>query len=312
MRTIRSLAFLCAVFAYALIVLGAVVRITESGLGCGPNWPLCNGQIIPSFNDHHTVIEFTHRVAVLGLAVLVVALGGLATLRRGIPGVGGRGGPFRPAMLALGLLLIQIGLGAVTVWLDLRASAVVLHLGTAMALLATLLVAALRAGSAIASPAASSLKRGAIAGLAMAGVAILLGGLTATTGAASACQGFPLCNGQVWPGAEAGGLARLHWIHRLVAYALFFHLSGIAMASSRRVGPGPARTWAWTAAGCVVLQVIVAAAMVLSFLPPDLRGAHVAVGTAIWVALVCLVWHATRPPGPAQTHVVHSERMNSR
>jgi hypothetical protein len=30
--------------------------------------------------------------------------------------------------------------------------------------------------------------------------------------------------------------------------------------------------------------------MVLSYLPPVWRGVHVAVGTAVWIALVCAVW----------------------
>src|SRR5580765_1378209 len=70
MKSLKTLAFLTAGFAYALIVLGAVVRITESGMGCGDHWPLCNGQLIPSFADYHTIIEYAHRIAALGLFAL--------------------------------------------------------------------------------------------------------------------------------------------------------------------------------------------------------------------------------------------------
>src|SRR5438876_4531124 len=100
MKTLRNLALVTASFAYALIVLGAVVRITGSGLGCGNHWPLCNGQVIPSFADYHTTIEFAHRIAALGLFALLVALMASVVARRSAPGVGGRGGILRPSFLA--------------------------------------------------------------------------------------------------------------------------------------------------------------------------------------------------------------------
>ncbi len=313
MKTLRILAFTTATFAYALIVLGAVVRITESGLGCGDHWPLCNGRLIPEFTDHHVVIEYAHRIAALGLFSLILTLVWAAFARRSLAGVSGRGGVMRPAVLALGLYFGLAFLGAVVVKFDLHASAVVLHLGTAMGLLATLLVAGWRAGTAGGGAAGRAgragkagkagtarLRRASIAALALAGGAILLGGLTATTGAAPACQGFPLCNGRFWPEAGNGGLAHLHWMHRLVAYALFGHLIGMAMGARRRGAGLSIRRWAWIAVTCVTLQVAVAAIMVLAHLPPEWRALHQAVGTAVWVAVVGLGWRVmgrVPPPG---------------
>src|ERR1051326_7737635 len=103
MKTLRNLAFATAAFAYALIVLGAVVRITDSGLGCGNHWPLCNGQVIPSFADYHTTIEFAHRIAALGLFALLLSLVASVLARRSVPGVGGPGGVLRPSLLAFSL-----------------------------------------------------------------------------------------------------------------------------------------------------------------------------------------------------------------
>ena len=94
MKTLRNLAYLTATFAYALIVLGAVVRITESGLGCGDHWPLCNGRLVPAFTDHHVVIEYAHRIAALGLFALILTLVGVAFAQRSLTGVSGRGGVF--------------------------------------------------------------------------------------------------------------------------------------------------------------------------------------------------------------------------
>ena len=58
MKTLRTLAWITAAFAYAIIVLGFVVRITGSGMGCGDDWPLCNGRVLPAFDSAKTVIEF--------------------------------------------------------------------------------------------------------------------------------------------------------------------------------------------------------------------------------------------------------------
>src|SRR5213076_2788908 len=99
-RRFQTLASTAAACTYLLIVLGAVVRITGSGLGCGNHWPLCNGQVIPSFADYHTTIEFAHRIAALGLFALLVALMASVVARRSAPGVGGRGGILRPSFLA--------------------------------------------------------------------------------------------------------------------------------------------------------------------------------------------------------------------
>jgi heme A synthase len=57
----------------AVILFGAVVRITGSGAGCGQHWPTCQGEIAHLPKTLETAIEFTHRIT-SGLSVLVVAV----------------------------------------------------------------------------------------------------------------------------------------------------------------------------------------------------------------------------------------------
>jgi heme A synthase len=54
-----------------VIIWGAFVRATGSGAGCGSNWPLCQGEVIPQPQQIETIIEFSHRVT-SGLALLAV------------------------------------------------------------------------------------------------------------------------------------------------------------------------------------------------------------------------------------------------
>lgn len=303
MRTLRTLAYVTAAFAYAIIVLGFVVRITESGMGCGDDWPLCNGRIIPAFDSAQTAIEFAHRLAVLGLTALTLLTAAYAYKLRGSPGGSGPGGTLRPATLAVLLLVVQSLLGAVTVKLELPPHTVILHLGAGLALLAALAVLGLRAGvhgGMTAPPPGITAGRGGIIGAAVLTAAVvLMGGMVATTGAAPACQGFPLCSGQLWPTATATGLPHIHWTHRLLAYALFFHLVGMGLGLRRKQAAARIQEAAWVVAGLGVAQVIAGAVMVLSLLMPAWRALHAALGTALWVGLVYLVWLAPKTPAAA-------------
>jgi heme A synthase len=283
-RRFTRLAWTAATFTYLLIVLGAIVRITGSGLGCGEQWPLCRGRLLPPL-DLPTLIEYGHRLTALAVSLLVLALAAWAWWLRRVGRVSRSdeaNGPTplpaelapaaRPSVapyLALGLLVLQVALGAVTVRLRLPAWTVILHLGTAMLLLATLIVVARGPGG----RAPARRERG-IVGLGF--VTVLFGALTANLGAASACLGFPLCSGQLVP--DGTYLQHIQWTHRLLAYALFAAVLWWA-ARAKRGGP-------WGVLALVALQVVVAAAMVLLARPPALQAAHAAVGTAVWAGLV--------------------------
>ena len=284
-RRFARLAWLAATSTYLLIILGAIVRITGSGLGCGEHWPLCNGRLLPPL-DLPTVIEYGHRLAAAAVSVLVAALAAYAWWLRRETGIGKRETcPGLGAYVALGLLIVQVLLGAVTVKLQLPPWTVILHLGTAMLLLATLIVVAKRATlTPGASPGnthpSAPPSRAGLAALVLGFVTVLVGALTANLGAASACLGFPLCNGEFIPAGNY--LQHVHWTHRLLAFALFGYSLWWAVRSRRR--------GAWWVVALVALQITVAAAMVLLTLPRVLQAAHVAVGAAVWAGLVLAAW----------------------
>src|SRR5882724_7618026 len=114
MTRFRTLAWAAAVSTYLLIVLGAIVRITGSGLGCGDHWPLCNGHVFPPLDDIGTVIEWSHRLVAALVSILVIALVVV---------------DWRRSLVAVALLVLQVALGAITVKLELPPWSVVLHLG---------------------------------------------------------------------------------------------------------------------------------------------------------------------------------------
>lgn len=261
-KSFVTLAWVAAACAYLLIVLGAVVRITGSGMGCGDHWPLCNGHLFPPLNEIPTVIEWSHRLFAALVSILVIGLVAL---------------DWRRAWPALVLLIIQILLGAVTVKTGLTPVLVILHLATAMLLLASLIAAA---------RAPWRPTPGSWLPLALAFITVLFGALTANLGAMASCGGFPLCNGQLIP--TAGPLAWIHWTHRLLAYSLAGYLIWWVVRAADR------RTWGLLA--IVVLQIAIAATMVLSGFPGGLQAAHAAVGAGVWAAvLIAAVKPATNP-----------------
>ena len=70
MTRLTRFAWLVLVFNVGVILLGALVRATGSGAGCGRSWPTCQGQLVPELSGA-TAVEFTHRSA-SGVALLLV------------------------------------------------------------------------------------------------------------------------------------------------------------------------------------------------------------------------------------------------
>lgn len=296
MNAVRRLSITALVVSVLHVIFGAVVRITGSGFGCGEHWPKCHGYWFPPFDRMDLIIEVSHRYLAAGLSALIIALLITAFARRDVRGVGGKGGVLRPSALAAVLVVVAALFGAVIVRLELvNRMVVVVHLSLAMALIAALVLASIRAGAfggtSPALPGASArTARGAVAAAAVAFVVLVMGALTANLpGAASACTGFPLCrNGFGVP------MQHVQITHRVLAFLLLFHLAGLVMATRKRREPSLVRLAAALALAAVVVQVLVAAALVETGLPLGLRSAHQAVGTLAWVAIVVLAVLARR------------------
>ena len=289
MRSLKQLSFVALALAFAQIVFGAIVRITGSGMGCGDHWPKCAGAWFPPHDRIDLIIEISHRYLALALSIVVLALLIVATTRRRDPGVAGRRGVLRPAILASVLVVTAALLGAVTVKLVLNPLVVVAHLTIAMSLLATLAVAFSRAGGFGAGshsvPASRRSLRSTRAAVGLALVTLVFGALTANLpDAAASCTGFPWCRSIT---AEGTALT-VHIVHRIIAFLLLGHLLGIAISARRRGESAQLTRAAWLAFGAAALQVCIAAAMIEMGFTGVLRSVHQAMGTLVWLAIVVL------------------------
>ena len=70
-RIFARFAWAVLIVNMVVVLLGAFVRATGSGGGCGAHWPLCNGVVIPRDPQIQTRIEFTHRIG-SGIALVLV------------------------------------------------------------------------------------------------------------------------------------------------------------------------------------------------------------------------------------------------
>jgi heme A synthase len=296
LKALRRLAYSTLGLAYALIVFGAIVRISGSGMGCGDHWPRCFGRWFPPMDQPTLVIEWTHRLLAAVTVAMVVLLVAVALRKRAEPGVSGRGGVLRAATLAAALIVLQALLGMVTVRMGNTAWATVAHLLNGALLLAALAATVLRAGGlggGIASgttPSRTRAARGSAAAAAIALATVLFGGLTAKIpGANSVCEGFPLCRGSLLPAIPA---QHVQFTHRILAFVLFFHVLGLMIGFARRREAPAVLRLVRVAFALICLQLVIAAGMVEMHLPPVMRSLHEADGIAIWLTLFALAWLA--------------------
>ena len=295
MNALRRYAYAAFGVAITHLVFGAIVRISGSGMGCGDHWPKCYGSWFPPLNRPDLVIEVTHRYLASILLLSLLGLLAAAWRRRAEPGVGGAGGVLRSTALAVALGVSAALLGAMTVKLGNTTFATLAHWTVAMSVVAAVVATVIRTGglggtAAMAGGVSAKTARGAIAGAALALLAVVLGGLTAKfPGAAVACRAFPLCGRDA---AIAASAAHVQITHRLLALFLVLHLIGLFMGIRRRNEAAVVQRAVAVALAFGIAQWAVAGAMIGLHLPPVLRSLHEAVGVSIWISAFTLAYLA--------------------
>ncbi|HUK63979.1 MAG TPA: COX15/CtaA family protein, partial [Dongiaceae bacterium] len=143
---IPTLAIVTTAAVFCQLVLGALMRHMGAGLAI-PDFPLAFGRVIPPLVTPYITVHFAHRVGAL-VVVTLIAASATTVFRRHADEPRLR----RPALLAIGLVCLQVTLGALVIWTRRAVFPTTLHLAIGAAVLATNLVLALRASRLPAHP----------------------------------------------------------------------------------------------------------------------------------------------------------------
>ncbi|MEI7025453.1 COX15/CtaA family protein [Paenibacillus sp. y28] len=247
---LKWLALLSSVGMFLVLLMGALVTKTESGRGCGDDWPLCNGRFVPAYTIE-SLIEYSHRfvTGIEGLIVLAVFIGVWAYVRdRWDARVHSAG--------ALFFTIVQAILGAMAVVWPQSPPVLALHFGVSLMAVAStfLLVLALwnwqgvkgeRPGLGISYrplPGEARISSGQKWLVWVVTIycycVVYLGAYVRHTDSSGGCSGWPLCNGEVIP--ELSGASGVAFLHRLGALllivlliVLFYRLNGTHAGISR-------------------------------------------------------------------------------
>jgi cytochrome c oxidase assembly protein subunit 15 len=131
---VTRLAVATASAVFLQLMIGAVMRHTKAGLAI-PDFPLSLGRVVPPLESFPVAIAFAHRAWALVVAFLVVAT--LVAARRSK-----RPGLSRAAVALAVVVLVQVALGATTVWSGKNVAVTTAHVATGALLLGTAVVVA--------------------------------------------------------------------------------------------------------------------------------------------------------------------------
>jgi cytochrome c oxidase assembly protein subunit 15 len=120
------------------LILGALMRHMGAGLAI-PDFPLAFGRVIPPFTSQGVVIHFLHRVGAMVVTVMIAW-----TVLRVLKAFGAEPSLRRPALVLAALLVVQVGLGASTIWTQRGVVPMTAHVAVGAAVLATSVLLALR------------------------------------------------------------------------------------------------------------------------------------------------------------------------
>lgn len=289
-RAYQRITLLALVALVFIIITGAAVRLTGSGLGCS-DWPTCESNQLVAPLEYHAMIEFINRTitGLVSVAVMLAVLGSLVRTprRRDL------------TWLSVGLVAGVVGqilLGGLTVLFELHPPFVIAHFLLSMVLVWNAVVLHHRAGHdgrpglpLVPRP----IRRLGVALVGLASLAVVTGTIVTGTGPHGGDEEVARLPFDITE------VARLHsavvWVFLVVAIATVVRLrrTGTASIVDRR---------ARSLVGAILVQGAIGYTQYLTGVPPMLVLVHIAGSVAVWIAalvfLLDLTAHSAESSAP--------------
>ena len=276
-----------------LVIVGVIVRATDSGLGC-PDWPFCFGNVLPALDDPKAWIEWLHRTIAAVLGLIIVAQAAVAFIdhrdRRSL---------LWPSIGAVLLVGFQAYLGRQTVLLGNSGESVTAHLATSQALLGLLVFILVRSAFPARIGGRGESQRFTLLaafGAAATYALLLFGARVTATDAALVFPDWPLMGGTLLP--PLTDVTATQVLHRWVAIVVGLIVVAIVVAALRTQRQHLAVIrLALAAAVLFVAQAIVGGLQVLTQLAAWTQTLHVALGAIVWslmCALAVMAYYSAR------------------
>jgi heme A synthase len=298
---VHRFAVATALATFCLLIAGGLVSTTESGLAC-PDWPLCEGKLIPKMVDGKQ-FEHTHRLVASAVAAMTFVLCGMVFRKRREDRA-----LTRLAAFAAVLVVVQALLGALTVKLALPVWVSSLHQATAMAFFSLTVTLAFltrqRMPDFTAAPmdagARARLRRWIVPVLAITYLQVCVGAVMRHTRSGLACGfEFPLCLGKLWP-FDAPVFVQIHLLHRFGGFAVAAAVIALTATTLRiRAGNAALRAGVLLASAIVVGQIALGIATILTSRELFTMTAHSSLGAALLANLVAVYWVACPSAAPS-------------
>lgn len=265
----RHLSVITVVVTVGHLLFGNIVSGTNSGMGCGPYWPLCQGHLLPPLSDPARVIEWTHR-----LLALLVGLSILATTV-----VAWRRERDKPTLVwlttaSLGLVMVVSILGGITVLRELPKAISTAHFALGALLCSVLVIVATKAHTPPLGTASGNTHRWALVSAIVIYLQAVLGAYVRHSQAGMALPLWPFLT--FFPNLAISPIAH-QWSHRLLALIV---LGVVALTATRAIKSGYAALGI-SSIVLVLAQIALGMLTVLTVLNPIMAMLHLAGALAL-------------------------------
>ena len=264
-RSLKWFSVLTTIGMLFILLGGALVTKTDSGMGCGRTWPLCNGQLIPDEITIELVIELAHRIVsgLVGFMVIILSIWSWKSI-----------GHIREtkflSALAFSFLLLQGLVGAAAVVWGQSDFVLAIHFGISLisfstVFLLTLLIFEIDKKFEAEKLVLDDRMRRHIIGVSIYSfIVVYSGALVRHVNASLVCRDWPLClNDQFTLPANL-----YEWVqmsHRGAAGIIFIWIGYIMVLAIKHYQNQKIVYWGWIISFCLVtLQVIAGAFIIFS------------------------------------------------